>query len=219
MNDDYSENDLKDIAVELLSKYRKGFPERIKLKELVDDIFKGYLSEEKVPYHNFRHAVDVAQMTYFIIRYTKMRGFDRFNVIFAALCHDLGHFGIPTRLIAEKPESDFYQSGRDGLKREFPELPNSHLEFFHTQRALRLIDDHFTATDKGFQIRAKKVTKLLILATDRNYSYFFNHIISNGYSGDTLRLKVEMIPKEALLCIKVSIFELFVHLIIVVLDR
>ena len=200
----YSEVDLKNIAIKLLAEHQHRDFTHINLQQVVDDISKGYLAEAKVPYHNFKHAVDVAQMTHLLIKgKNKIKNFDRFVLIFAALCNDLGHFGVANKDIAAKPGSEFCKNGRNGLKKEFTKFADSHLEFFHTQKALRIIEDNFP---ERFCERAKEITKLLILATDHSNKDFKN-IIERGYKG-YLSPKIKDFAREALLCIKVPILEL-----------
>lgn len=53
---------------------------------------------EEPPYHNWVHAVDVAQAVYTIIRSTRAReilsALDVFSLLVSALCHDVGHPGL-----------------------------------------------------------------------------------------------------------------------------
>eukprot|EP01080_Neovahlkampfia_damariscottae_P007158 gene7158-11471_t len=50
------------------------------------------------PYHNFRHAVDVAQFVYCFLLLPKLKDFftvlEKFAILTAALCHDLDHPGL-----------------------------------------------------------------------------------------------------------------------------
>lgn len=66
------------------------------------DILVNWLSAVQImygnnPYHNFRHAVDVCQTTYVLLRTKKMEHLsllDRSAMLIAALCHDLSHPGL-----------------------------------------------------------------------------------------------------------------------------
>ena len=50
------------------------------------------------PYHNFRHAFDVAQMTYFILKVCEagelLTMTEVLALVLAALCHDIDHPGV-----------------------------------------------------------------------------------------------------------------------------
>lgn len=66
------------------------------------DIFENWASTVQLmygsnPYHNFHHAVDVCQTTYFLLRTKRMEHLsilDRASMLVAALCHDIGHPGL-----------------------------------------------------------------------------------------------------------------------------
>ncbi|OHT16501.1 3'5'-cyclic nucleotide phosphodiesterase family protein [Tritrichomonas foetus] len=63
---------------------------------------------KKVPYHNWRHAVDVCQFTSYEIKLTKMdqrlTKFELLGFIVAAICHDANHDGF-TNVYNEKAET------------------------------------------------------------------------------------------------------------------
>lgn len=66
------------------------------------DILVNWLSAVQLmygnnPYHNFRHAVDVCQTTYVLLRSKRMEHLsllDKAAMLISALCHDLGHPGL-----------------------------------------------------------------------------------------------------------------------------
>ena len=71
--------------------------------EITNDKFFRFLSEisstyKKVPYHNWRHAVDVTQyITYELVTSgisQKLSKFDLFALLVAAICHDANHDGF-----------------------------------------------------------------------------------------------------------------------------
>lgn len=55
------------------------------------------------PYHNYRHAVDVLQATYFILSHIDWRSFflptEIFALLVCAYCHDLGHPGCTNQFL------------------------------------------------------------------------------------------------------------------------
>lgn len=63
---------------------------------------------KKVPYHNWRHAVDVCQFTTYEIKLTNLDAqltkFELFGFVVAAICHDANHDGF-TNVYNEKAET------------------------------------------------------------------------------------------------------------------
>ena len=66
--------------------------------EALFDVYKGF----NVSYHNDMHCLDVAQMTYILMRTDSdcfadqldLSHLEQFSVTLAALCHDFGHDGF-----------------------------------------------------------------------------------------------------------------------------
>ena len=56
------------------------------------------MEKNDTPYHNFRHAVDVLQTVYVLIRTMSggeyLTHLEIFGIMVAALCHDLEHPGL-----------------------------------------------------------------------------------------------------------------------------
>lgn len=76
-----------------------GMLERFRVPEataahFISEAHKGYRNN---PYHNFRHAFDVTQMTYVLTRKTEagrgLSGLEHFALMLTALCHDIDHGG------------------------------------------------------------------------------------------------------------------------------
>ena len=66
-----------------------------KLRLFIIDVKSNY---NENPYHNFRHAVDVAQFVYCFLLLPKLKDFftvlEKFAILTSALCHDLDHPGL-----------------------------------------------------------------------------------------------------------------------------
>jgi CheY-like chemotaxis protein len=66
-----------------------------KLRTFIIEIKSNY---NENPYHNFRHAVDVAQFVYCFLLLPQLQDYfsllEKFSLLAAALCHDLDHPGL-----------------------------------------------------------------------------------------------------------------------------
>lgn len=116
-------------------------------------------------YHNFRHAVDVMQMTYLLV--TNHLGVGStfaldaaqpFMLLTIALCHDMGHFGANNSFLRESAKhlnhevrdsrgSDEQRSSRESngaVTSDYVEVygEESTLEKFHVAKASLMIQNH-----------------------------------------------------------------------------
>lgn len=87
-----------------------GFLERFKITNERLFRFLTAISDtyKKVPYHNWRHAVDVTQFVQYEIKLTKLNdkltALELFGLVVAAICHDANHDGF-TNVFNEKAET------------------------------------------------------------------------------------------------------------------
>ena len=63
-------------------------------RRFIAEVHKGYRNN---PYHNWRHAFDVTQMTYMLTRQTEagrsLQPLEMLALMLTALCHDIDHGG------------------------------------------------------------------------------------------------------------------------------
>jgi hypothetical protein len=123
----------------------------------------GYKPAAKVPYHNFAHAADVFQMTYFLSSLPDVKcnlhKLDLLALYIAAICHDIGHTGT---------NNAFHVATKSKLALRYHErapLENHHAAY--TSRILAHassnILDHLAEEE---QARVRRSVVELILATD-----------------------------------------------------
>jgi len=65
----------------------------------------GYSTPQKVPYHNWYHAVDVAHCVFRLLNLCAAERFfsnvERFALVASAVCHDIGHPGLNNQFLVE----------------------------------------------------------------------------------------------------------------------
>ena len=139
-------------------------------KEAVEEfVYKVQEAYTETVFHNFKHAVDVAHMTWLIItHYLSKTPYafakqDAFFMIVSALCHDAGHFGANNKFLLESDEE-----GETEIV-VFHGLTST-LEHFHVKRAheiitsCRLFAEEFIAKEKHEELLT--LSEELILGTD-----------------------------------------------------
>uniref|UniRef100_A0A7S1KNC7 Phosphodiesterase n=1 Tax=Percolomonas cosmopolitus TaxID=63605 RepID=A0A7S1KNC7_9EUKA len=122
---------------------------------------------QHVPYHSFRHSIDVTQFVYYCTQNEEVRQFltplDTFIVIVTALLHDLAHCGVNNPLLAEIDHD---------LATKYPESP---LEEFHAELAARLIQQTECAVLEALPTNERtyflQSMQKLILATDMSHHF------------------------------------------------
>jgi len=115
------------------------------------------------PYHNFIHAFDVTQSVYSYLTQGSVGSFlnqiEIFSLLVAALCHDVGHFGL---------NNVFLISTRHELAIRYND--QSVLENFHCSKAFTIISrpecNIFSNMDKSQFTLARKLIITSILSTD-----------------------------------------------------
>ena len=176
----------------------------IPVRAIAIAIDRGYKSENQVRFHNFRHAVNVGQMMHLQVKDSGLQQADKFILVFAALCHDIGHFGFTNNDI-DKANSPFKTDRRGRLKERYSAFQKSYLEFFHLQETLKIFDRHLDGNANFNTDRARTIIEQVILATDLGNKEAAAEFIKNETSNHA---GFHDIPREALLYIKV-IFSIF----------
>lgn len=129
---------------------------RAAIRSFILDVEKGY---SKSCFHNFAHAVDVAQLMFTLITqffYERIKKEELFYLLIAALCHDLGHIGVTT------PTLQKLECLND----------NGSLEDFHTAETLALFQNNDLSLfsprllKKKYFSELKTYCRILIDATD-----------------------------------------------------
>lgn len=132
-------------------------------------VHKVQLSYTETLFHNFKHAVDVAHMTWLIITHYLTKSpyvfgkLDQFFLVVSALCHDAGHFGANNKFLLESDEE-----GETEIV-VFHGLTST-LEHFHVNRAqeiitsCRLFTEEFLPKEKHQELLT--LSEELILGTD-----------------------------------------------------
>lgn len=94
----YSRRELKEALVEMflsLDLVERFKIDTVKLVNLIAEIEKNY---KRVPYHNFTHAFNIVHMSYYMLKFTKVREYlddlDTLAVMIGALGHDIDHSGM-----------------------------------------------------------------------------------------------------------------------------
>lgn len=149
------------------------FQDYFKDKESARDELASFLSFTRDnyrignPFHNFRHAIDVLQATYFYLKVLKessdykISEFESFTLLLSSLGHDIGHPGITNAFLSK------YESP---LSKEFPTslLENYHLLKFK-KILLPFIDQCINNDLLSVKIDKSKFSNILessIIATD-----------------------------------------------------
>ncbi|CAD7959334.1 unnamed protein product [Amoebophrya sp. A25] len=77
------------------------------IQRFLEEISAKYVNTN--PYHNWLHAVDVTHCTYSLLNLCKTRDIlsvsDRFSMILAAVCHDVGHPGYNNPFLVESSDA------------------------------------------------------------------------------------------------------------------
>ena len=189
----------------LLNAYRdNAFLQEDQVQPLVAEIRRRYKDDAQIPYHNYKHALDVAQMTHFLIRGIDDEQLPRrtkFFMIFAALCHDMQHFGYGSTDIETHETGSPFKAARATLKTGLdPLLQRSHMEFFHIHHAFTVMDNNFRLKREAMDT-AKDIVKHVILATDHQNRDPYKNII-RATNDDSV--PTDNLPRQALLFIKVT---------------
>lgn len=158
---EYSEDEL--VALANLLVY--SFAEELKIDPLTinalnEKIEKKYLS---LPYHNFRHALDVTQFVYEILQKKSIGNLldprQKFLLILAALSHDIGHNGKDNEYQSKHHTSIFQKYGANSpmekyhldttldILREFDKEIFANLPEENIPSLLQLISDWILSTD------------------------------------------------------------------------
>jgi len=133
------------------------------------ETFKRFLLEIRAhyvatnPYHNFIHSFDVTQSVYSYLTSggaaTYLTHLEIFSLLIAAVCHDVGHFGL---------NNTFLMATRHELAIRYND--QSILENFHTAMAFTILNkaefNIFANLDKAQFNTARKLIINCILATD-----------------------------------------------------
>ena len=122
-------------------------------------------------------------------------------MIFAALCHDMGHFGFGSTDIEEYGKVRGFKAARRKLKNDLDlaDARKSHMEVFHISKAFGVMDTYFS--EYGQLNTAKSIVKHIILATDHQSRPVYKKIIS---ALNDEEMPTDDIPRQALLIIKVT---------------
>lgn len=128
---EYKEDELLLCALEMFSPFLSLFSSEKSLEIFLRKIKDNY---HENPYHNFRHALDVGQFVYKLekdgILKKKFEAGERFSLILAAFCHDLGHPG---------KNNNYQKIFHTDLYKRFGEI--STLEKYHIHLLLELLKD------------------------------------------------------------------------------
>jgi len=84
---------------------RLQMPQDETLHCFLEAVQSGYQPREKVPFHNFSHAVDVMHAVSRVLRNTHSNEFiselEQYSLLVAAIAHDVGHFGLNNGFLSE----------------------------------------------------------------------------------------------------------------------
>lgn len=188
------------------------------LHSLVDTIEQGY---EQVIYHNFMHAVDVTHMMYvFVDQFFdhnmngghKIGEREKFYLLLACLCHDLGHFGYGNGVLYRNLKACSFSKDYNRCINGDQCKP-SVMEFCHLEKAIEVVETHqFFKNDKvaPHVVSTLKVWLVdLILATDIANQQFFLDIVDKNKASDLIPVRsdlkgIEKPPPMMLLFIKLA---------------
>lgn len=123
---------LERIAIQILSSTSfsvRHSPSEESIRLFIREVESQY---KQVPYHQFMHAVDVLQFLASLLTNTEalllLTPVEKYALVIAALCHDIGHFG---------KTNDFLQKNKDPLIERFGE--SSTLEKYHLSLGLQIL--------------------------------------------------------------------------------
>lgn len=179
---DYNYSDLR-LCVKLFFEniIVPHFP-KFSIEKLETLILRTQAVYQQVPYHSFRHSVDVTQFVYFCLLNEEVKKvltpLDSFCVLTAALLHDLAHCGLNNIILFEM-EHDLTKTYK-----------NSPLEEYHVDLAKKLLS-HSDSNIIDFlssenQLYFTNCLKEIILATDMKHHFTIkaemDKFISRGLS-------------------------------------
>ncbi len=112
---EYEDDELVALANLLISPFAENLAlDPLAINALNEAIEKKYVS---LPYHNFRHALDVTQFVYELLQKKEVSNildsWQQFFLILAALCHDIGHNGKDNEYQVAHKTSIFQKYGKD----------------------------------------------------------------------------------------------------------
>jgi len=154
---------LHDIGLNIL--LAMGATEKLNIPNLVCDNFVTKISKlyRQVPYHSFRHALDVTHSMYMFLTVTEARKWytdlEKFAMVVAAMVHDVDHPGLSNSLLVALEHHLALQYNDASV-----------LENHHAATAFRVLQDTSTALFAGLQPElrreVRKVMLQCVMATD-----------------------------------------------------
>lgn len=155
------------------------------VRDFVGEVAKRYTD---TPYHSFKHGVDVMQMMYFLTtRYLETSEVyyvdSPFCLLIAALCHDIGHFGVNNEGLRKSRELQVQTFGE-----------KSPLEHYHLSLAKTVVQGSELFTSKylkeGAETKVLTVMSELILWTDMERHAEFMREVSKLRNSQRVRKSV-----------------------------
>ena len=135
-----------------------------------------YMTRNKLPYHNYFHALDVMQTCFVFVESLEASAYvtelESFGLVIAALCHDLDHPGLTNQ----------YQVNRQTpLALRFNDA--SVLENMHAATCFQILRktgcDIFSGLEKSDQATIRKVIIGCIINTDMTYHFVLKTDLHN----------------------------------------